>query len=239
MATITYVRKKHKGYYLETQQEIDATVWEGQIGTTYEDFLADMWIKLSTAQVRFHRKYPLASIKEVIEMSLTPQPGRTLEQAKSEKLALITQYDESESVNGFEVVVPAAMVNSSDSSNSMDSNDSGDSTEGEEPEDTVTITDWFTPTVRSNHKNSLDSAETLGRPTVDVPLGGQVVTLPLQVAKIALARIQLYADTCYGVTATHKANVEALETIEAVDGYDFTQGYPERLVFDLTTQEEE
>ena len=234
MATITYVRKKHKGYYLETQQEIDATVWEGQIGTTYEDFLNDMWIKLSTAQVRFHKKYPLASVKEVIEMSLTPDPGRTLEQAKSERLALIQQYDESESVNGFEVVLPAAMVATENTENPENPENLG---EGEESEDTVTITAWFTAAERSNHKNTLDAAELLGLPSVDVPLGGQVVTLPLQVAKIALARIQLYADTCYGVTATHKANVEALETIEAVDNYDYTQGYPERLTFDLTEEE--
>ena len=153
--------------------------------------------------------------------------------AKSERLALIQQYDESESVNGFEVVLPAAMVATENTENPENPG------EGEESEDTVTITAWFTAAERSNHKNTLDAAELLGLPSVDVPLSGQVVTLPLQVAKIALARIQLYADTCYGVTATHKANVEALETIADVDNYDFTAGYPERLVFDLTEQQEE
>ena len=50
-------------------------------------------------------------------------------------------------------------------------------------------------------------------------------------AKMALAQVQLYANQCYGVTERHKAAVNALETIEAVEAYDFTIGYPEKLSF--------
>ena len=35
---ITYINKNHKGYYVEFPEEIDSIYWEGQIGSTYEDF---------------------------------------------------------------------------------------------------------------------------------------------------------------------------------------------------------
>lgn len=50
---------------------------------------------------------------------------------------------------------------------------------------------------------------------------------------MALAQIQLYADRCYIVTETHKSNVNALKTIEEVDNYDITSGYPEKLNFNI------
>jgi hypothetical protein len=65
---------------------------------------------------------------------------------------------------------------------------------------------------------------------------GIQIALSVQVAKTALAQIQIYADRCFIVTEQHKAGVEALSTIEAVDGYDHTAGYPQRLVFNLTQE---
>ena len=50
---------------------------------------------------------------------------------------------------------------------------------------------------------------------------------------MALAKIQIYANQCYGVTEKHKAAVNALETVEEVEAYDFTAGYPERLTFEI------
>ena len=48
-----------------------------------------------------------------------------------------------------------------------------------------------------------------------------------------LAQIQLYADQCFIVTKQHKAAVEALDSIEAVDNYDVTAGYPTKLTFNV------
>ena len=52
-------------------------------------------------------------------------------------------------------------------------------------------------------------------------------------AEQMLAAIQLYADACFMVTKNHNLAVEALETMEDVDAYDFRTGYPERLNFDI------
>lgn len=201
----TYIRKTLPGYYIEIPEEIDAETWEGKIGTTYQDFLDGKWIHLSEEQVAFRQEHPEASVREVIEMRMTPVPERTLEQAKAEKIAQIEQYDSSDSVNGFDISISG----------------------GE------TMTVWLTPEQRSNYKNSLDSAELLGLEEVHPVFGGVQLTIPTQTAKMALAQIQIYADRCYIVTETHKANVNALESIETVDGYDNETGYPERLVFNL------
>ena len=98
---VTYIRNNIKGYYIEFSEELDTTVWDGKIGTSYQDFLDGKWILLSAEQVAFHEEYPNASVKEVIEMQLTP---RTLEQAKGEKISQIEIYNDSDAVNEFSVV---------------------------------------------------------------------------------------------------------------------------------------
>lgn len=47
-----------------------------------------------------------------------------------------------------------------------------------------------------------------------------------------LSALEQYALSCYNVTASHKNAVQALTTIEEVNEYDITQGYPAKL--DLT-----
>lgn len=129
----TYIRNAINGYYVETPDEIAQEYWEGMIGNTYEDFLNGKWVLLSDGQVEFHEENPNASIREVLDMQLTPVPQRTLEQAKAEKIAEIENYDNSNSVNSFDIVMGENVISA-----------------------------WITPDQRSNYKNSLDSAELLG-----------------------------------------------------------------------------
>ena len=129
---------------------------------------------------------------------------RTIEDAKFEKLAQIDEYDSSDAVNSFDIV--------------MNEN---------------TMSAWLTPDKRANYKNSVDAAELTGLEELHPVFNGIELTLPTQMAKMALAQIQLYADRCFIVTETHKAEVNALDSIEAVDNYDITSGYPEKLIFTL------
>jgi hypothetical protein len=41
------------------------------------------------------------------------------------------------------------------------------------------------------------------------------------------------ANQCYGVTERHKAAIVLLQTVRDVEGYDFTEGYPEKLRFEV------
>jgi len=90
---------------------------------------------------------------------------------------------------------------------------------------------WLTAEVRNSYLTSIQAAELLGETSITFGIGGQAVTLELQSAKIMLAKLQRYADACYLVTSTHKANVGALTTIEDVTDYDYKTGYPAQLEF--------
>ena len=54
-------------------------------------------------------------------------------------------------------------------------------------------------------------------------------TLPVDDVIDKLFALEQYALSCYNVTASHKIAVQALTTIEAVNEYDVTQGYPTKL----------
>ena len=202
----TYIRKSIKGYYIDFTEEIDAEYWAGKIGSTYEDFRNNKWILLSDEQVLFHKEHPQASISQVISMILpeSVEYTRTLEDAKNEKLQAIDNYDNSSFVNGFDVV-----------------------------NDNDTVTTWLTPAQRANYRSSIDAAELVGLTELSLYIGETPITLPVATAKLMLAQIQLYADQCFIVTKQHKSAVEALESIEVVDNYDITAGYPTKLTFNV------
>jgi len=86
---------------------------------------------------------------------------------------------------------------------------------------------WFEPAKRDNYLNSLQSAKRLGQTTV--PFLGQ--TLSIDDAITMIDSVNLYAMQCVGVTDTHRANIEALQSIADVDAYDFTVGYPQKVSF--------
>lgn len=135
-----------------------------------------------------------------------PTPEQLLERAKQRKIAEIEAYDASDAVNSFDVTISGQ-----------------------------TMSLWIDRETRADYRSSIEAAELLGRTEVKPVFGGQELTLSVQMAKMALAQVQLYANQCYGVTERHKAAVNALETVDAVEAYDFTTGYPEKLVFDVTT----
>ena len=95
------------------------------------------------------------------------------------------------------------------------------------------ITAWFTPTERSNYKQSVEAAKLMGIDTLTFYVGDNMLTVATTKAELMLAAIQLYADQCYIVTKQHKLAVDKLETVEEVDSYNYRDGYPEKLNFDL------
>ena len=200
----TYIRKSIKGYYIEFPEEIDAQYWEGKIGTTYEDFQNDKWILLSDEQLAFKEEHPGLSIQNIIEMTEPAPQQRTLEDAKKDKIAEIESYDNSDDVNSFTIVI---------NGNSIDT--------------------WITPDKRADYALSIESAKKLQMTEVTPVFNGMPITIDIQTAEMALAQIQIYANRCFNVTETHKAEVNALEFIESVDAYDVTSDYPDKLVFNL------
>lgn len=93
---------------------------------------------------------------------------------------------------------------------------------------------WIDRDTRNTYKASIEAAELLGETSIIVPILGMILNIPIDKGKIALAKIQRYADACAIVTATHKMAISQLTSEEEIMGYDFTLGYPEKLVFDPT-----
>lgn len=133
-----------------------------------------------------------------------PTPEQLLERAKQEKIAELVAYDNSDAVNGFEVV-----------------------------KDGQTITTWIEPEKRSNYRGSLEDCVLLGVTDVDVPIAGMLISMTVADARVKLAQVQLYADSCTIVTESHKAAILLLQSVQDVEEYDFRAGYPEKLRFSV------
>jgi hypothetical protein len=92
---------------------------------------------------------------------------------------------------------------------------------------------WLDAPTRATFSTSVQSALLLGEATLQLPLLGQVIPLPVGQAQLMLAQLQRYADAAAIATATHAAALAALTTVAEVVAYDFTAGYPEKLAFTL------
>ena len=57
--------------------------------------------------------------------------------------------------------------------------------------------------------------------------------LPINTAFAMLYELEIYASACYDNTQRHIANVKTLLTIEQIQSYDYTTGYPDKLRFDI------
>ena len=90
---------------------------------------------------------------------------------------------------------------------------------------------WLTVDERQQLATQISSNEAIGRDTMTRWFNGQEFTFPIATWKQMLVALEVYAGDALNVTESHKAAVNALETIEEVDNYDITAGYPEKLSF--------
>jgi CO dehydrogenase/acetyl-CoA synthase gamma subunit (corrinoid Fe-S protein) len=91
---------------------------------------------------------------------------------------------------------------------------------------------WFSAETRAGFKNSIESASLLGETTISIPTTAGIINLPLNDAKIMLAKIQTVRRCVLSITTLqHKQEVAKLTNITDVEAYDITKGYPDKLVF--------
>lgn len=91
---------------------------------------------------------------------------------------------------------------------------------------------WLDKATRVGLMNSTRILKENGQTTTTLWFNNMSLTLPVDDVIDKLSALEQYALSCYNVTASHKIAVQALTTIEAVNEYDVTQGYPTKL--DLT-----
>ena len=90
---------------------------------------------------------------------------------------------------------------------------------------------WLPKETRVGLVNSVTIEKNAGKKTTILWFGGEKYELPVDTALQMLSALELYALECYNVTAAHKAAVSALESVEDIVAYDYTQNYPEKLNF--------
>ena len=94
---------------------------------------------------------------------------------------------------------------------------------------------WLSFDERARIRQSIDAYRNEGRTEMTKWFNGKAFTFTLDTWQTMLDKLSVYASEALNVTERHKAEVSALTSIEAVEGYDYKTGYPEKL--SLTTSD--
>lgn len=92
---------------------------------------------------------------------------------------------------------------------------------------------WLTRDERAMAKLSTEARQRLGHYTTEQCLGGKFYTIPCDTLLTMLARLEDYALSCFNFAIRQQAEVNALTSLEEVENYDVTKGYPEMLNFTI------
>ena len=88
---------------------------------------------------------------------------------------------------------------------------------------------WLDKATRVGLMNSTSITKAMGQQTTTLWLGESKMEVPCDTAIQLLSALEMYALECFNVTAAHKVAVSELTTIEEVEKYDITAGYPAQL----------
>lgn len=86
---------------------------------------------------------------------------------------------------------------------------------------------WLDKATRVGLVNSLTIEKGAGRVTSELWVGSNKIELNVEVALQLLAALELYAKDCYGITASHVATVESLQSIDELHDFNIEADYPE------------
>ena len=134
--------------------------------------------------------------------------GKALEEAKEILLAEIDAYDKSSAVNGFYLngmLIPWSKDDPS--SPNVDK--------------------------RMGLRQNIADKVALGEENISIWMKGMSFTMPCAQAEMLMRSIENYAYECFNVTAAHKKAVSELTTIEEIEKYDITAGYPAQLKMEV------
>ena len=90
---------------------------------------------------------------------------------------------------------------------------------------------WLDAQTRQTLRISVESYQAIGTKTVTKWFGGQEFTFPTDTWLQMLNILEAYAGEALNATERHKAAVMAMDSVDAVEQYDITQGYPDTVEF--------
>lgn len=92
---------------------------------------------------------------------------------------------------------------------------------------------WLDKATRVGLMNSTTIAKAMGQATTTLWLGDTKLEVGCDMAIQLLSALEMYALECFNVTAAHKKTVAELTDIGEVLSYDYTKGYPEKLMMNV------
>lgn len=90
---------------------------------------------------------------------------------------------------------------------------------------------WLDKSTRAGLMLRFQAEQSMGKTETTLWYGSVMYTLLIDSAMAMLMALEVYASQCYDNTQRHLAAVNALETIEQVESYDYREGYPDKLEF--------
>ena len=90
---------------------------------------------------------------------------------------------------------------------------------------------WLDKSTRAGLMLRFQSEQAIGMEMTSLWYGGQMYELPLVNAFQMLYALEVYASACYDNTQKHLAAVNGLESLDAIESYDYREGYPNKLEF--------
>lgn len=90
---------------------------------------------------------------------------------------------------------------------------------------------WLDASLRQQLRTSVMAYQAIGTENVTKWFDGEEYTFSVTTWLQMLNALEVYAAEALNVTESHKAAVKELTTIQEVEEYDITAGYPEKLVF--------
>lgn len=90
---------------------------------------------------------------------------------------------------------------------------------------------WLDKATRAGLKMRLEAERDQGIEATTLWWNGIGHALTVEDALAMLNQLELYASKCYDQTQHHQAIVKALDNVDSVLRYDFTNGYPSKLKF--------
>lgn len=206
----TYINKNSEILYVELSVALDPE--SNFVGTTWQDYEAGAWVLLTDEQMAFHEAYPIASVEEVFNMKLisVPEPEPDPEPTQEELLEharqtkILAIYEQDRETEQFTV--------------------NG-------------IPMWLDKNTRTSLvANTLPAEKAAGKTETTLWYAGQPpVAIPVPIAWLEekLAALELYAKATYDTTQSHLATIYSLSTVEEIESYNVTAGYPKTLAFVL------
>lgn len=92
---------------------------------------------------------------------------------------------------------------------------------------------WLDKATRVGLMNGVGVAKACGMERMSLWIDGREYVMDVARLEELLVKVEVYAMGCYNVTAGHRRAVNGMTTLEAVLGYDFKAGYPEKFSMEI------